>query len=643
MSGNKIRTSRGKLIGQNGPGSLYVDTEGVSYLVSAVDKWYADYDETTNEFDINDVRLESFLGVDGFREVPLYREKNSHNKAPNTDIVIPLQRFPLLHYCSKCQTLKTLLPTYSNANVTCNKCDSKQNHIQFPIVIACKKGHIQDFPFFMYTHSQTGYDNDVEHRVWIEKRGSSILNWNLKCICGASHSLSGITGKSKDDNGPTSFQREFSFAKCDGHKGWCGKDVKDEECDENPQAILKNSINVYNPETFSALSIANISNKKNRDLQSILNEEFDRLTNYEQNNDGDNLIVEESFKGNRDTIIKEVYYIKSLQELVVQTGFHRLEASDDIESVAKALDKELETLIFSPDNKEITWYPAKKMFGEGIFIEFTPDILDEWASHPVVSNQYKELSDRTDNFYLRERFNSPISVMLHTFSHALLRELGNLAGYPLVALKEKLYFLNGRYGILIYVTDSDKEGTFGGLVRLANETDFRRVLERARKSLDWCSSDPVCTEIGTQFGQGVNNSNGAACHNCIYVPATTCSHRNCFLDRSLLNDFTSGSSISKKYNWLPMEENYKIDIKRGTAFSYNSWEEAKAFEDNPYYSDNNYPLPELLGGTLKVNKIEYEIKYLWEKKKLIHLYRDQIIGFTRIQVEGWTIEIEADD
>ena len=76
MAGNRIRTSRGKLIGQNGPGSLYVDTEGVSYLVSAADKWYTDYDESTKEFELNDTRLEQFLGVDSFREVPFFREKN---------------------------------------------------------------------------------------------------------------------------------------------------------------------------------------------------------------------------------------------------------------------------------------------------------------------------------------------------------------------------------------------------------------------------------------------------------------------------------------------------------------------------------------------------------------------------------------
>lgn len=642
MAGNRIRTSRGKLIGQNGPGSLYVDTEGVSYLVSAADKWYTDYDESTKEFELNDTRLEQFLGVDSFREVPFFREKNYSASVPNEEIVIPLQRFPQVHYCSNCQSLRELSATYTNSNVQCENCDSKKNHIQFPLVIACKKGHIQDFPYFKYTHSQSGYDSNVKHRVWIEKKGSSILNWNLKCICGAAHSLSGVTGQSKDEQGVTPFQKEFKYAKCDGYKGWCGPEIKDEECEEKPQAILKNSINVYNPETFSALSITSRSKQKNKDLTSILNEEFDRLTNQEQNNDGDNLIVEKSFEANKNTIIQEVYYIRSLQELVVQTGFHRLEASDDTESIAKALDEHLETLIFSPDHKEKKWYPAKKMFGEGIFIEFTSDILEEWSSKEEVKARYAEVYNRTENFYLRERFDTPISIMLHTLSHALLREFGNLAGYPLVALKEKLYCLDGRYGLLIYVTDSDKEGTFGGLVRLANEKDFKKTLEKARKGLDWCSSDPVCSEIGMEFGQGVNNSNGAACHNCIYVPSTTCSHRNCFLDRSFLNDFTSEASISKMYDWLPRDTEYKMVITRGEPFLYSSWHDARAYEDSSYYENEKYPIPEYLSGHIMLNDKKYELKYLWEKQKIIHLYRDQEFDCAKIKVDGWLIEIEAE-
>ena len=52
--------------------------------------------------------------------------------------------------------------------------------------------------------------------------------------------------------------------------------------------------------------------------------------------------------------------------------------------------------------------------------------------------------------------------------------------------------------------------------------------------MEWCSSDPVCTEIGLNTGQGLYNSNGSACHNCTYLPSTACSFQNCYLDRDLV-------------------------------------------------------------------------------------------------------------
>lgn len=638
MTRGEISISRGKLIGQNGPGSLYVDTEGVSYLISAVDKWFNNYDEGTEEFDIHDIRLESFLNVKGFREAPIYRENTANKyegRTKNSEIVIPLQRFPLTHYCDKCGTLTNLKPTYKNSNINCKKCNQARNHIQFPIVIACQNGHINDFPYFNFVHSKIGYNREMEHSVRVEKNGSSILNWTLKCSCGASKSLTGITGKSKEENEPSPFQKEMSGGACEGGKGWCGNDVKDSVCNESPQAILKNSINVYNPETISALSITNHTNEKNVDLQTIQNEEFDRLSLQVDSIRDDNLKVEKSFSGSENSIIKKVNYVRTLQEIVVQTGFHRLHASDDVESVNKALDSNVDSMIFSPDNGKINWYPAKKLFGEGIFIEFNSEVLEAWENHSEVKERFHKVSNRTSNFYLSEKFDSPSKIMLHTFSHALLRELANLAGYPLVALKEKLYFVEEKYGVLIYVTDSDKDGTFGGLVRLAKEEEFKRILERAINNIDWCSSDPVCSEIGVEYGQGINNSNGAACHNCSYVPSTTCSFRNCFLDREFLKKFNSSVSISEMRKWLPEKEVYRI--QKGTLFSYNDWEEASGFESKTYYSDNAIPIPDFVDGKIIINDVGYDIKYLWEKEKQIVLYSDQELKSNEIIIDGWNI------
>ena len=40
LVGAEQNINRGKLVGENGPGSIYIDTEGISYLISSADEWY---------------------------------------------------------------------------------------------------------------------------------------------------------------------------------------------------------------------------------------------------------------------------------------------------------------------------------------------------------------------------------------------------------------------------------------------------------------------------------------------------------------------------------------------------------------------------------------------------------------------------
>ena len=77
----QIEIPRGKLIGMNGPGSIYIDTEGSSYIVGAVDRWYESGNNLNmNSFKINDTRLEKLLNVYGFREAPMYKDVGEKKK-----------------------------------------------------------------------------------------------------------------------------------------------------------------------------------------------------------------------------------------------------------------------------------------------------------------------------------------------------------------------------------------------------------------------------------------------------------------------------------------------------------------------------------------------------------------------------------
>ncbi|GAB2691793.1 hypothetical protein GCM10010442_06700 [Kitasatospora kifunensis] len=78
----------------------------------------------------------------------------------------------------------------------------------------------------------------------------------------------------------------------------------------------------------------------------------------------------------------------------------------------------------------------------------------------------------------------------------------------------------------------DSEGTLGGLVSLAEEPQFERIVRLALRNAAHCSSDPLCAERLPHAP--ADFLHGAACHICLFVSETTCERGNRFLDRRFL-------------------------------------------------------------------------------------------------------------
>jgi len=137
-------------------------------------------------------------------------------------------------------------------------------------------------------------------------------------------------------------------------------------------------------------------------------------------------------------------------------------------------------------------------------------------------------------------------VMLHTLAHLLINELVFACGYSSASLRERLYVSDGSgremAGLLIYTAAGDSEGTMGGLVRMARPQNLRSVLASALNDARWCSTDPVCMDIGER-GQGPDSCNLAACHGCALLPETSCEEFNRFLDRGLVVGTFSDPSL----------------------------------------------------------------------------------------------------
>ena len=128
-------------------------------------------------------------------------------------------------------------------------------------------------------------------------------------------------------------------------------------------------------------------------------------------------------------------------------------------------------------------------------------------------------------------------VLLHSLSHALIRQFSVECGYAAASLKERIYSSTpddeeAMAGILIYTAAPDSEGTLGGLVTLGETANLEQHLDQALEGLEICSSDPLCAE--TQPEQAFLSLHGAACHNCLFLPETSCERGNRYLDRTVL-------------------------------------------------------------------------------------------------------------
>jgi hypothetical protein len=226
----------------------------------------------------------------------------------------------------------------------------------------------------------------------------------------------------------------------------------------------------------------------------------------------------------------KVVLIEKLKETRVFTGFSRISpVSGDLEKNKKMLS-----------SKDVNWLPAHQTLGEGIFLKFRDNVLDKWVLD--TENYFSSLIDRYNSaMYQRkpvyqERDINGAFVLMHTLAHLLINRLCYNCGYGSSALKERIYFSSDEEkrmnGILIYTSSGDSEGSLGGLVRQGREQHLGKLIKDSIEDARWCSADPVCSEIGQKSGQGPDNMNGSACHNCCLVPETSCEEFNGLLDRA---------------------------------------------------------------------------------------------------------------
>ncbi len=380
---------------------------------------------------------------------------------------------------------------------------------------------------------------------------------------------------------------------CTGHKPWANEH---ESCNAYPVALLRTSSNVYFPVVESSIFIPLSDRFVNRSLLDLLSKpnwririqtmrmygevtpnlmraqdtDFSELRPYsdeeiklalqelipqgqENNLDSDLdaraaefrlfcrdsvphdfLRVNKPRKEARIEGIVNLRRVDSLCETRALRGFTR------INSKILELDVGKKLLLSSRGQNRIKWLPAYQVRGEGIFFELDSFKVQEWKQSFEVRQRLERTLSRIASGEIRASNVSdlidPGYFLIHTLSHLMIRQLVFDSGYGTASLRERLYIdstSQNRYGVLIYTAAGDSEGTMGGLVSLAEGDSFERLFSNALESARWCSTDPICLELGGK-GQGPELCNLAACHTCALLPETACEDMNKFLDRALL-------------------------------------------------------------------------------------------------------------
>lgn len=244
--------------------------------------------------------------------------------------------------------------------------------------------------------------------------------------------------------------------------------------------------------------------------------------------------------------LTRVLAVDRLRRVNAILGFTRV---DEVERVADAGAR----LVPLCRNRMPQWVPATVDRGEGVFLELDEERVHRWEEKVADSALWKahvEAHRRNYDNRLSEtaaadnhlaRMAPPRYWLVHTFAHALLRQMAMSSGYAAASLSERIYAWPRREaeddveqrdpaaGLLIMTTASDSDGTLGGLVSLSEPHRLREIMRTALAGMMRCSSDPVCSRRIPHDPEDFLH--GAACHCCTMVSETSCERANRFLDR----------------------------------------------------------------------------------------------------------------
>lgn len=546
--------------------------------------------------------IKSELGdqVERLLSLPAARDEYGGNPFDReARIGVPVSTFPQWMVCQSCQfllqvssSLVELKTDYYHPDrvhyehVNCKRAN-RPTVIPARFLVCCENGHLDDFPWVEYVHNfdESKYGHT---EVILSEYGPSgeARDLYVTCdTCGQQRQLAEAFGKDNRDKMPM----------CKGRRPHL-HDHDPEECKNHMRAILLGASNIWFPYVLNTIAIPNTADKldnlvaenwgelslvetvdvlaylerrkelrafaeysladlwkailKKRSSPSITSEGQNDLfapewtafiTPNAQNQTPDFRLREVEPPSDYKGLISKVVLVERLREVRALAGFTRIDSPGE-----SAESEEEEIQVISPiSRKSPKWLPAIEVHGEGIFLEFNEEEIVKWLSKPAVQN-WEEMFFKAHASWRKSRMiDNPEAnfpglryVLLHSFSHVLMRQFCMECGYTQASIRERIYSNNpgkqgaSMAGILLYTSAPDSEGTLGGLVNLGEPQNLERHISTALETCGLCASDPTCAEH--RPGYGVPTLHAAACHSCLFSPETSCEKGNRYLDRSVL-------------------------------------------------------------------------------------------------------------
>ncbi|MGH3437321.1 MAG: DrmB family protein [Pseudonocardiaceae bacterium] len=584
-----------QLLHTYGVGAM-ADLPNLSVVMLGLDFWNLERSRNVPEDRLlAAVRAKLGRQVGGLR-LPPYLPETSDPFADWTRVGVPVGLFPSWLRCSRCHRLgrvdsgffellpHAVLPDLIRYVHPCaGRGGNRPVAVPARFVLACDNGHLDDFPWLYYAHR--GVEPESGHSLKMTERGSTgeAANVFVACDeCGVSRPMSESFGEAA----------ELSLPACRGRHPHLGTF---EPCDRPTRTLVLGATNSWFPLQLRAFTLP----RERNPLDHLIAEFWGQLeplaglpeptakqlmptqtcwpelephgvdrvwrairsrasageAAQERPNELDLLAPEWSaftsdtpmtlpdFTVHHEPIptgarpwLQRVVLVSRLREVAALYGFTRIDAPEwEVQD--------------TPDNRhaplsaaEPTWVPCAEMRGEGVFLRFDETRVADWERSAAARQRARGLLIPAHRAWCAQRRVDPGQwpglryLLLHTFAHALIRELALDSGYSAAGIGERIYARGGdapMAGVLIYTAAPDSEGTLGGLVSLGRTNRLGQLIDRALEAARLCSSDPLCAEHDPQVHGRLY---GAACHACLFAAETSCERGNQYLDRALLVD-----------------------------------------------------------------------------------------------------------